>query len=338
MTRRIVGLFVLCVLTVPAFAQRSQRSAATDMPKSIIGKVRLPSGEQAPQGLLVILEENSGMEVGRTMTDSAGRFEFRVGSPDRYWVTVSAPGYKIEKVAVDAEFGPSGYADVTLKVDPSAMNSALPPRGTVPANAPASEKAKKELAEGEQLLFDKKDPKASIPHFEKVTRVEPKYAPAFVLLATASLQSADWDGAAKAAETATKLDAKNPAAHLLYGMALSQKDRFKDAVAPLRRSIELSPDSFQAHLELAKAYWGAGDAAGTESPARKAAQLQPKAGLPHVLLGNVLLRQRNAPGALAEFKTAVELEPQADFAPSAREMVSKLQTALDQAKQGAAPK
>ena len=336
-----VRMFLLLLTIVAASSAQTAGSSprpSVDMPKSIIGKVRLPSGERAPQGLLVILEENSGMEVGRMMTDSSGRFEFRVGSSDRYWVTVSAPGYKIEKTPVDAEFGPSGYVDITLKPDPNARPTNGPASGTVPANAPASEKAKKELAEGEQLLFEKKDPKASIPHFEKVTREEPKYAPAFVLLATASLQSADWDGAAKAAETATKLDAKNPAAQLVYGMALSQKDRFKDAVAPLKRSIELSPDSFQAHLELAKAYWGAGDVVNTESPARKAAQLQPMAGLPHVLLGNVLLRQRNAPGALAEFKTAVELEPQADFAPSAREMVSKLQTALDQAKQGTAPK
>lgn len=334
-------IFLLLLMLVPVASAQSSGSSprpSVDMPKSIIGKVRLPSGERAPQGLLVILEENSGMEVGRIMTDSSGRFEFRVGSADRYWVTVNAPGYRIEKVPVDAGFGPSGYVDITLRPDPNARAANIPASGTVPANAPAGEKAKKELAEGEQLLFEKKDPKASIPHFEKVTREEPKYAPAYVLLATADLQSADWDAALKASETAVKLDEKNPAAQLLFGMSLAQKDQYVAALKPLKRSIELSPDSFQAHLELAKAYWGAGDAAATEPPARKAAQLQPKAGLPHVLLGNVLLRQRNAPGALAEFKTAVELEPQADFAPSAREMVSKLQTALDQAKQGTAPK
>lgn len=332
--------FAFLMLVTASLAQNTGTSPrpSVDMPKSIMGKIRMPSGEQAPQGIMVILEENSGMEVGRMMTDSSGRFTFRVGSGDRYWVTVSAPGYKIEKVPVDAEFGPSGYVDITLKPDPNARPTNTPASGTVPANAPASEKAKKELAEGEQLLFEKKDPKASVPHFEKVTREEPKYAPAYLLLATANLQSADWDGALKAAQTAMKLDAKNPASHLLYGMALSQKNQFNDAIAPLKRSVELSPDSFQAQLELAKAYWGAGDVANTEAPARTAAKLQPKAGLPHVLLGNVLLRQRNAPGALAEFKTAVDLEPQADFAPSTREMVSKLQTALDQAKRGSAPK
>jgi tetratricopeptide (TPR) repeat protein len=95
----------------------------------------------------------------------------------------------------------------------------------------------------------------SIEKFQEATKLDPKYAQAFVDLAS-SYQSISVLGengvkARDAAQTALLLDETNPAAHSVSGIILWQNDwDWVSAEREFRRSIEISPN--EAHNDYAR--------------------------------------------------------------------------------------
>jgi hypothetical protein len=55
----------------------------------------------------------------------------------------------------------------------------------------------------------------------------------------------------------------------------------------------------------------------------------PSLAAPHVLLGNILLRKNDPQGALREYEEYLRLDPNGSMAPSARDMIAKIQKALE---------
>jgi len=328
---RAITLIAFCVcLVVPATAQiKEPGSGASSMPKTLRGRVRLPSGAQAAQGFLVTIRDGSMVEFGRVMTDSRGEFQFENLNAGVYWVQVTARGYLPAEQRADLEFGAGGIIELNLKRDPKVPDvPAEGPAATIAANAPQTEVARKELSAGQDLLFTKKDPKSSVAHFEQVTKAEPKYAPGYMLLATAALLSQDFQKAVSASNTAIQLNKDSAPAYLLHGMASEGINDLDAAQKSFAKTIELNPDSYEAHLELGKILLSKSDARGAEKHLKKAMQLNAKAALPHALLGNALLSQKDGNGALAEFKAAVQLEPQGPMAPALNQKIASMEQAM----------
>jgi Flp pilus assembly protein TadD len=315
--------------------------------KRIQGQVRI-EGQPAP-GVLVFLDRSRGRdasfasgggELGNTLTDSRGKFSFEnfdIGSQSNdgrvYVLTVRHPGYYSTTQIVDLTGSPTGFVNFDLKRDYSKDAPNVPPGGpgaTISANRPASEKAQAALAKGEDLLINRRDPRASIKEFQKVIEVEPKYGPAYILLGTAYVQTQEWPEAQSAFEKANKLEPGNATALFGMGYAMNQQQDFKTAQKFLKHSLELKPDAPEAHYELGRSLWGLGQWQEAEPHARKALELQKDFAPAHVLLGNVLLRHRDAAAALAEFKEYLRLDPQGSLASGVKEIVSKIEKNLPQ--------
>jgi len=318
--------------------------------KRIQGQIRLEGGP-APQGVLVLLDRargrdssfvNGSGELGNTMTDSRGKFSFDGIDAGQqhpegkiYVISVRYPGYRNASQIVDLTATPIGYATFDLRRDTSRDVPNIPkggPGATISAKQPSSDKAQEELARGEDLLIEKRDPRGSIKNFKKVIELEPEYCPGYVLLGTAYMQVHEWGEAKSAFEKATKLEPGNASAFLGIGAAMNQQQDFSGALKPLARSLELNAKSAEAHYEIGRSLWGLQKWQDAEPHARKSLEINKEFAPAHVLMGNIYLRRRDANSALTEFQEYLRLDPQGEHAAAVHEMIDKIQKALGSTK------
>ncbi|PYP90783.1 MAG: hypothetical protein DMG65_10315 [Candidatus Angelobacter sp. Gp1-AA117] len=336
---------VLMLLLAGAAAAQKTGQALT--PAEIHGQVRMDN-RAAPAGILVLLDmapnrdtaPASTGELGRTVTDSSGKFRFdhletlsRAGGTKLFAVSIRYPGYKDTFQVVDLSFSSRGYSNLELKRDTSKDMPNTPPPGagnTISARQPASSEAQQALSKGQDLLFTKHEAKNSLEYFQKVVKIDPQYGPGYVLLGTAYMQSGDWAAAQAAFEKGMAIDPANAAAFLGVGAALNEQHKYDQARSPLRHSLELNPDSAEAHFELARCYWALNDWQDAEGHVRKAIELNKDYADPHVLMGNIYLRHRDANSALSEFKESLRLNPEGPQAGSIRDIIEKIEKALAQ--------
>jgi hypothetical protein len=338
----------LLVIVLFCFAVSASAQIAGLGGKRIQGQVRL-EGAPAPQGVLVLLDRargrdssflNGSGELGNTMTDSRGKFSFDGIDAGQehpegkvYIISVRYPGYRNATQIVDLTGSPIGYAQFDLRRDSSHDVPNVPhggPGAMISAKQPSSAKAQEELAKGEDLLIEKRNPKSSIKNFKKVIELEPQYSPGYVLLGTAYMQVKEWAEAKAAFERATKLEPTNASAFLGIGASLNQAQDFSGAVKPLQHSLDLNANSAEAHYEMGRSLWGLQHWKEAEPHALKSIQINKEFAPAHVLMGNIHLRRRDARAALGEFQEYLRLDPQGEHAVAVREMVERIQRAMDQ--------
>ena len=342
---RLLALVTFNLCLVCPILSQTQPSQAIG-PRLINGQIRL-EGRPAPQGVLVMLDQAPGRdtapasrgELSRTGTDSSGRFAFTqvesMGTPGNklYAVTAHYPGYKDAFQVVDMTFARNGYVNLDLKRDTSKDAPNVPPGGagaTVDARQPASSEAQEALAKGEDLLLKKGDAKESISSFKKVVKIDPQYAPAYLLLGTAYMQTREYGEAQSAFEKVSKLEPGNATAFLGIGATLNQQGEFLAAQKPLTQSLTLNPNSAEANYELGRSYWGLGKWKEAAPHVRKSLALNKEFAVAHVLMGDVFLREKNGNSALSEFQEYLHLAPDGEQAAAVRDMVARLQKALAQ--------
>ena len=199
----------------------------------------------------------------------------------------------------------------------------------VPHNSPNLPEAREALAKAQELMFKQHDSKGSIEYFKKVIELDPAFLQGHILLGNAYMQTGQWAEAQSSFEKAAKLEPMSSVALLGIGAALNQQLDYAGAQEPLRQSLELNRDSAEAHYELARALWGLNKWEEAEPHVRKAIELNKDYAGPHVLMGNIYLQEENPNFALAEFKEYLRLEPQGPDAAAVKEIVAKIQKALN---------
>jgi tetratricopeptide (TPR) repeat protein len=344
--RRLLFSFVIVSFSLVCRVTAQTQPGQMPGPRVINGQIRL-EGRVAPQGVLVMLDQAPGRdiapsapgELARMITDSSGRFTFTrvetMATPGNklYAITAHYPGYKDAFQVVDMTFSRNGYVNLDLKRDTSKDAPNVPPGGagaTVDARQPASSEAQEALAKGQELLLRKGDPKQSISSFKKVVKIDPQYAPGYLLLGTAYMQTKEYGEAQSAFEKVSKLEPANATALLGLGATLNQQGEFLAAQKPLTQSLALNPNSAEAQYELGRSYWELGKWKDAAPHVRKSLALDKQFAVAHVLMGNVFLREKNGNSALSEFQEYLRLAPEGEQASAVRDMVSRLQKALTQ--------
>jgi Flp pilus assembly protein TadD len=343
----LVYFFVFLSIVSPAARLLGQRSGQQTQAVSgeLHGQVRIQN-QPAPPGILVLLDVAPGMQsdlvgsgqMSRTMTDSAGKFLFDHvvvvhGQQEKFLVTIQTPRYRTATYIVDFGSSPRAFVNIDLQREPSRDSHNIPPGGpkdSISAKHPPSGRAQEELARGEKLLIEKRDPKSSVKNFKKVVELAPQYGPGYVLLGTAYMQLREWADAKSAFEKATRLEPDNASAFLGIGAALNQRQDFSGAIKPLGRSLELNANSAEAHYEIGRSLWGLQKWQDAEPHARKSLELNQEFAPAHVLMGNIYLRRRDANSALGEFQQYLRFDPQGEHAAAVREMIDRIQKALEQ--------
>lgn len=312
-------------------------------PRQISGQVRI-GPRTAPQGVMVFLDlapsrdvvPAGAGELERTETDSNGRFFFdhlerigQNGGRELFAITVQYRGYKTSHQVVDLGFSPRAQVVIELIPEPVEESRGAPPPGRfLSAHQPSSSQAQDALAEGEELLMQKHDPKASVDKFRRVVKLDATYAPGYLLLGTAYMQLQDWQEAQTAFEKTTHLEPDNATALLGLGAALNQQQNFQGAQKPLARSLAINPNSVQAEYELARSLWGMHKYDEAEPHARRAVQIDKSFPLGHVLMGNIFWRRHENSSALTEFQEYLRLDPNGVAAPPVKAIIAKIEKEL----------
>lgn len=187
------------------------------------------------------------------------------------------------------------------------------------------------MAKGQELLFKKHDPRASLDEFKRAAKLDPWYGPAYMLLGLAQMQLQQWSDAQWAFEEAAKVEPENAKAYLGEGSALNEEKNYLEAQKAIQHSLEIRPDSAEAHYELARSFWGMGKWQAAELHVRRAIELNRDYAGPHALMGNIYLQQEDPEAALAEFQECLRLDPEGSFAPSVKEIIAQIKKALGKA-------
>lgn len=322
----LCGFFLLS-LTLAAQVRREPFNTSTQLH----GQVRLVDGQQAPPGIMVILEDVTGAEITRVITDARGKFDIKNIPDGEYVVSIRQQGYRAVLEKIDLTNMPSGSMQITLvPVDDKSVPPVPPggPAATVSAKLPVSEEARKELKRGEELLFEKKDGDGSIPHFKKVVKIDPGYANGYILLGTAYMSAKRAAEAESAYREAVRLDPKSLYAQFALADNLYQQNKFAEAEPILKTCLQLNPKSVESHYELSRTYLALNQWQAAEPHAQEAIHLQPEFAPAHVVMGNILLKKRDAKAALAEYERYLQLAPEGEFAPQTRSMAGKIKNAL----------
>jgi len=140
-----------------------------------------------------------------------------------------------------------------------------------------------------------------------------------------------WKDARGALEKAVQQDPKAVEAYFQLGACLSRQADYAGAVKALSKGLELNPDAPHApaaHYELAKSYLALGQWQDANPHAAKAVAMQPDVASWHILMGNINLKKGDGQGAISEFQAYLNLEPNGPAAGSIRDMIPKIQTAM----------
>src|ERR1700727_2509789 len=184
------------------------------------------------------------------------------------------------------------------------------------------------MNKGQDLLFKKHDAKASVEEFKRATKLDPWYGQAYMLLGLAHMQLQEWSDAQWAFEEAAKVEPGNVKAYLGAGSALNEQRNYAAAQKALQHSLEIRPDLAEAHYELARSLWGQGKWQAAEPHVRQAIALNQDYAGPHALMGNIYIQREDPEAALAEFQEYLRLDPDGSLAPSVKEIIAQLKTAL----------
>ena len=302
------------------------------MPGEIIGQVRLKGDVAAPFGAMVLLERPDSGLVAQTNTDSQGKFQFRGLEQMTYALTVRMRGYETYQTQVDLTLMSHSYLQIMLKPLPAFQQKA-PPQGAVISarDSQIPPAAVAEFEKGKRLLMENSDAGKSIPHFVKAIHLCNKFPQAYLLMGMAYIAKKQWKDADSALQKTIELDSASTAAYIALGELQFQQRDYPAAEKSLLKAVTLDPDSAEAHFELGRTYWAMGRWQDADPHAAKARQLKPDNAAAHVLMGNILLRKRDAEGALREFKEALGFDPQGPMAEPTRQMIDKIEAALQQA-------
>ncbi len=108
-----------------------------------------------------------------------------------------------------------------------------------------------------QPKTDSTFPEAS-KEFERELEIDPDNAGAEYVLGEIARQSEEWPGAIAHFSKASKLDVRFADAFIGLGRALTSADKPKEAIAPLETAVKLQPENPAAHFYLSTAYRHAG--------------------------------------------------------------------------------
>jgi tetratricopeptide (TPR) repeat protein len=329
---------------VPAVAQTPQPQFPA---RSITGQLKL-GGRTAPAGVQVHLrivlngnEKDENGESAEAKTDSNGRFTFshleNLGQnhgQNLFSISATQSGFEGEVKVVDLTEDTHG--EVNLDLRPAQASSITEhssaarsgPADGVSGQPSAKVQAQQAFRSGQELLFQKHDPNASIMELKKAVKLDPWNEQGYMLLGLAQMQLQHWDEAQYAFHEATKIQPGNAQAFLGVGSALNEQRQYAEAQKALEHSLELKPDSAEAHYELARSLAALGRWDDAAPHVQRALELNPDYAGPHALMGDIYVRQQDAPSALAQFKDYLRLAPNGSLAPQVKKMVNELEAAM----------
>jgi Tfp pilus assembly protein PilF len=304
------------------FAQSGMDPSLPGGSFEITGQVTAPNGRKLVEFVSVRLERGGGLVDQRT-TDSKGSFRFSRLMPGNYFISASAPGFKVAPFQVD----------ITKSIPRAHLILQLVPEGetfrkrsliaVVDANIP--ENARTEFEKGRTALADKKT-EDGILHLERALKLHANYYDAQSLLGTAYMDQEKWDKASQALVRALEINPKAVPAMVSLGEVYRRQKKYDEGEKVLQNVFALDEKSWLGHYTLGRIYWEKKDLVSAGRQVALTLQLQPEFADARLLAGNIFVRAHLPENAIIEYEEYLRIEPKGQFAAEIRELVQKLKT------------
>lgn len=305
---------------------------------TIEGRVLLPSGRPAEQGVLVRL--SSSVLISRSAsTDADGVFMFNALPRGEYRVTVEggpeyAPVSNSITIYGTTKGTPSGRVGQKLMIDvvlqPKSA-AAVDEQRFAGVPTPAVDAYRKGMQ-----FAQVGDNKKAAESLKNAVAIHPKFESALVELGTQYLKLNDAAKAAEVLKQATELAPKNFTARLRYGIALLNEKKLTAGETELREALRINAASPAAHMYLGITLLSLSRDEKTRAfNAEKSAEAQKEletaviagkeeVAMAHRYLGGIYWGQKDHKRAADELETYLKLEPKASDADRIRAAIKDL--------------
>lgn len=244
-----------------------------------------------------------------------------------YTVSVKAAGLKEERQQVEiSQF--LRRAQIFFDVKPDGANSS---GASVSANrvldARIPVEARREFEKGEVALGEGKT-KEGVSHLEKAASLFPELLEAHFMLASAYMETEQWDKAERALVRMLKIKPHLIEALVNLGEVKRRQKKYAEAEAPLQEAIKADDKSWKGHFTLGRVYWETGDIVKAGQQIGRTLELMPDLAEAHLLGVNIFMRAGLPENALIEYQEYLRLAPTGEFASQTQELVRKLKEAI----------
>jgi tetratricopeptide (TPR) repeat protein len=332
---RSLRYYLLAILSLAlANSASAQRDRDTYNPNNqvseVSGQITIAETKDAARNIPVRLERFSGGIIDQITSDSRGRFRFGNLARGYYRVIVNVAGY--HPVQQDADLTLLSRTYLVFELIPD-KKSALSGVGSIAdvIDARVPVEAREQYEQGRAALA-KKDYSSGTAHLEKAVALYPNFYEAYLLLATAFIDTRNWDKAEDSLNHALELRANSAPATVSLGEVYWRQKRSKEAEETLLAGLKLDEKSWHAHFTLARLYWEMNEVMKAAPHVGMTLQLRPDFAEAHLLAGNVLLKVNQPQRALTEYEEYLRLAPKGEFAAQTRELTDKLRKSLAQNK------
>jgi tetratricopeptide (TPR) repeat protein len=288
--------------------------------KLIRGAIVTANGEPVTNAIVEI-RDLRGHRIGKSVTDSAGRFDVSSTSqPDEYIVVVTKGSLITDqRIALDRR-------DIEIAIAlPFASEDVAPEplQQTVSASQLSVKNKTWKLLESAHAQFSKGNLTEAAMEVARALKIDPTCAPAFTMQAFLRLAGKDQAGAVEDAKIAILLDPHAAESFVALAMAYNSLKQFEKARDAASHAIGLHPDSFQGRLELAKSFYGEGhlvlalrelELVGVDFPDV------------HLVRGNVLIGLDRSAEAADEFEIFLKEAPSDSRAGQIRALIAAART------------
>ena len=257
-------------------------------------------------------------------TDAAGGLEFHgVGVPAAYIVRAEKDGYRTTEVRVDLRRGESG-CEVSVQMPALAAKLTARPGVSSVRELSIPPSAFREFRKGAELLNQKKNPRASIEHFQKALTLFPGYFEAYFLLGMTYLQLNSPSQAQEALRQAINLNPKFIEPYYPLATLLMGAQQHGEAERLLLRAQELDPKGWRWPFELARSkaeqhQWDQALAYG-----EKARALPNAPAKVHLLMSDLYSNTGKPSKAIAELEEFEKLDPSSPYIPRVQRVIEEL--------------
>jgi len=285
------------------------------------------SAQGGPVGAAMVeVRDFRGIRVGRSFTDSSGKFEIPASASPGEYTVIAAKESFLEDVRVSLK-QPSPYLQITLPALPEEV-APEPPRDTVSA-AQLSTRGKvwKHLRAADRE-FKKQNFAGAEVEIGHALDADPDCAASFTMRAFLRLAEKDAARALEDARRSVSIDPRAADSWVAVAMAANKLKQFQIAEAAATHAVAIRPDSFQGRLELAKSFYGQGRLVVT---LWELDQLRVDFPDVHLVRGNVLMGLEGPLEAADEFETFLREAPDDSRNARIREIIASSRQNLSSA-------
>jgi tetratricopeptide (TPR) repeat protein len=301
---------------------------------NIIGEIRITDVGLPDRQILVNLQAR-GATINSAYAETDGRFGFYALPDGVYSIVIEDENYARvdQQVILNLAISTTAFARITLtKISKEKNSNSSRVNGANPDIVDQSDfvrkfpkNAVKEYEKG--LRARVHDPNGAVSHFHKAVEIAPEFYQAHNELGRIYLSRSEFCKAEQEFSTAVHLNQSDSQGHLNLANVYLLTKEYGKASSEVNDGLRKDPNSAFGYFVLGSIYERTGKTGDAESALRRALDRDPSMSKVHLELVNLYLGEGKKAEAISELQVFLHNFPKDPFAPKARDVMNRLNSA-----------